>query len=379
MNFETAQGASDGLVAIYHANNMLTPFKIVEIPFAFRLFSFTTGSTNPEDFVVFTGTYSGGLKQVIRVVDNDPIIYSINKVYDYFTNGHTGSQYFRSLSVKYGQGGIFLTVYYPVTEIHVDMNGVRLPGVADSVTLVVSGDPYSKVLTPLPGYIPRGFKIGDPPPSGAGTYTLGTTASYFQVTARMKAYFVYDIDYGPAEVTVIKMVTGDYANKKKDFDFIIYFTHTGGAAYNAGVTISYVGGIVPDSGATAPGDDILTTETGGFATFKLQHGQMITISVPYDTDVIIEEVLNDDYTTMFNDDAAVSSIYTSGRITNPISLNTGDCVTVEFLNTRKGIVPTGIKDDFNLPMVLPLLVVLISLTHWIGRRVGRRRKQWMKR
>jgi hypothetical protein len=342
-NFDEESGDSEGLFVVYHKDDLVNPVRVANIPFKFKLFAFTTGLTNPEDYYVFTGTYEGGLRQIIRWADDEPEIYSVNRPWDYKENNHTRKHYYRSLSVKYGKGVIY-PYYWAITEKHVDKNGNPIPGIDDGFSLVAKGETYSKDIPTIPGYVIKGYKEGPTPPSGNGTYTPGKIATFSPVNGSMIMYFVYDIDYGTADVTVSKIIEGDFANMTKVFAFTAYFTDADGKKLDKGTTF-------------ACSDGTLTLGESGEDTFSLGHGQAITIKdVPVGTFIRIEETDGGNYTVTIIDSV---DGFIPGKTTGdkPID-NQGR--TFEFTNTRIIPVPTGLDDGDQILMTMLLLTILMA-------------------
>ena len=361
MNFETKIGAADGLVVIYNTKSPLVPVRIAKIPFAFRLLSFTTGADKPENFYVYTGTFSGGLQQIIRATDNNPNIYSVKRPWDYKDNKHVSGQYFRSLSVKYGPLASF-PLYFAVTEKHVDMSGQPIAGVEDGLELVEGGKNYSKLIPGIPGYSIKGYKL-----SSNGALIEKTTASISNITASTQIYFVYDLLPTVVDVTVSKKVSGSFADMSKTFAFTVYLKDEKKNPLSAGKKFTYV---LSDQGASTPKTGVLTLAAGGTAEFSLMHGQTITIkNVPVDAWIKIAEDKYNNYDTSYKKKGDISS--TKGYETELIIVGFED-QTFEFFNERKAVAPTGIEEAWGREALLLFAMLIIAsgltATYLIKRR-----------
>ena len=138
--------------------------------------------------------------------------------------------------------------------------------------------------------------------------------------------------------------------------------------------LSYIGGILPDSGATAPSDDTLELDTNGKTTFTLRHGQSITIlDVPADAKIQIEEAADENYTTTFLDSERTK--YEEGNDTGVRDM-TEDSRSFHFVNERRIPVPTGIDPSNTfIILLLPILVILAGLTSFMIKIACRRRRR----
>jgi len=77
-----------------------------------------------------------------------------------------------------------------IIEKYVDINGNPIPGKADTRSRLSAGDPYSKVIPAIDGYIVKGYSEGTPP-SGVDTFDRGATALIAQVDEETIIYFIY--------------------------------------------------------------------------------------------------------------------------------------------------------------------------------------------
>jgi TQXA domain-containing protein len=81
-------------------------------------------------------------------------------------------------------------------------------------------------------------------------------------------------------VTLQKTVTGNGADTNKEFEFKVLLSgySDGSNTPLNNKTFSVKSGVVEGSGATAPNITSITTDSNGYATVKLKHGQTITIN-----------------------------------------------------------------------------------------------------
>ncbi|MCL2060153.1 MAG: hypothetical protein FWH01_14060 [Oscillospiraceae bacterium] len=339
-NFDLDVGAADGLMFIFERSNPDVPFKVIEIPYAFRLFSFTTGSTSWQDFYIYTGTVSGGVNQIVRK-DDHPEIYSVRKPFEYYENGHAGSaqvsNYYRSVNVKYGSGGTYV-FRYPVTEIHVDVNGAPIAGIPTTVHMVPIGTAYGKQARTIDGYDYKGYKM-DSAPGYVGDYTASSPENVI-INKVSTIYLIYDVRRSTVDVTVSKLVSGNYANKTRQFAFTVHFTDSTGAGLGQGLEFQYTGSIIPGEAHVAPPGGTLRLDERGGAGFTLAHGQSITIAgVPVDAYIRIDEAPDSNYETSFTDTKGAPG---KNTVTTGPRLVGEEDREFRFTNERIIIIPTGI-------------------------------------
>jgi fibronectin-binding protein 1 len=157
-------------------------------------------------------------------------------------------------------------------------------------------------------------------------------------------------------LSLSKMVSGQFASKSKDFSFEITLKDKDGSA----VAGSYAVESSAISGVTAPTISSLTF-TEGKATVSLKHGQSIKIKeIPEGYTYEVREVLEDNspYTSQ------ISVKYGSTTDTVDRS-NTGEYTivadqTVAYTNVREDVVPTGIHTNFAPLAVCCMLIVLLA-------------------
>ncbi len=198
---------------------------------------------------------------------------------------------------------------------------------------------------------------------GANGTLLKTTPTLSVVTSSSPIYLVY----ARINVTVSSVVNGDYADKTRDFTFTIKFEDASGSPLTG--ELAYTGGILPGSGALAPGNNSLNLNPSGEANFTLRHGQVITIAgVPANGKVwIMESVIG--YTTTWQDGTASS---VPGNSTDELAMS-GTDRTIAFTNTYydDDVVPAGIRTDDTGALLLAgvsILLLAVSLIHRRGQK-----------
>jgi hypothetical protein len=372
-SFGAGKGSSSGMLIVYEKSNLAVPARVVNVPFGFTEFCYTTGTTSTRTDYVYIGTTSQGLKQVVRQslgtthTADLGAIYSVLRPMDYHDNGHLYQNYWRSLAVKHGDNFKFNLA---VTEKHVDIYGKSIPGTKDFVTLVESTKDYSKPITNIPGYIIKGYRV-DSKPAGDGTYTQATTASITNVTKNTDIYFVYDLPPPTADVTVSKAVKGAFAELDKAFTFSLRLVDTTNSTPACvGESFSYVGGVLPGFIATAPADGSITIDEYG-AEFSLSHGQTITIKgLPVGIMLQVVEYKDAGYTARIDEDKGF--YLTNGLYSYPVILSAAD-YTFNFTNKRVMAPPTGFNDSLwtleTLLLSIMLSIVLGLATIEIRRRI----------
>ena len=172
------------------------------------------------------------------------------------------------------------------------------------------------------------------------------------------------------ELSVCKLVTGNFGNKSKDFTFEIEFTKSDGSALvGTGFTMQFTD--LYDS--TYVRNRTYTLEAGKVSV-DLPHGKKVTfLSLPKGISYTITEVNGDGY-------AIHSGIYTG----DPKSVDSADLkggkeqtgtlnenVSYLYLNEMQGSIPTGI----NLSLAAPIAAATLILGYFIFYYIKRRRKQ----
>ena len=159
-------------------------------------------------------------------------------------------------------------------------------------------------------------------------------------------------------LSISKEITGEFSNRNKDFEFTIFFTDLDGSPLPAGTQFSYIGGIIADSGAAAPPSGILVLDSNGSASFRLGHGQLITIEeAPLSAYVQIVETPDVNYAVSFTD-SENEGVSVNSNDTTPLPMT--EERSFSFNNERIMIVPTGVNPG-SAGAVIPLFVLLSSL------------------
>jgi hypothetical protein len=172
-----------------------------------------------------------------------------------------------------------------------------------------------------------------------------------------------------ADLTVSKVVAGAYADRTQSYKFELCFWTPGGTAFGNDVILAYSGGVVANSGATAPADGELKL-AAGCGTVELGHGQSITLTVPKPTQFKVEETPVTGYTASYkiNDGQPVADDDFLDSVDQP--------TTVAFTNTRatQPQVPSGVDASGN---GLALWGVALGAALVVAPRMlrGRRRAQ----
>jgi len=157
-------------------------------------------------------------------------------------------------------------------------------------------------------------------------------------------------------LSISKEITGKFGNRSNDFEFTVFFTDLDGKPLPAGTQFDYTGDIAADSGAAAPPDGILVLDSNGSASFRLGHGQLITVKgVPLGRYVQIVETPDAKYTASFADSIYEGIIFNSNE-TGSLYITEGR--SFSFYNERIVIVPTGINLG-GAGVVIQLLVLLL--------------------
>lgn len=162
------------------------------------------------------------------------------------------------------------------------------------------------------------------------------------------------------ELTVSKLVTGSFGNLTQEFDFTIILTDSDGNPLPDGTQFNYGGGIIPDSGATAPADGTLTLDRTGRATFQLGHGQSITIAdLPLGGSVQVVETADPNYTASVTD-SEHADVIVAGHDTTVLPMAPDR--TFQFVNERVVPPPTGLTlGNAGAALLLPVLMLLTAL------------------
>ncbi|MCL2030482.1 MAG: hypothetical protein FWG93_02950 [Oscillospiraceae bacterium] len=355
-------------IVIFAAGDLTSPLRTLSVPFDAGMFSFTTGGTSAQNYNIYMGD-SGGLQQLSRLsgaspaVYDNPLIYSVNKTYQYYNNNHVPDNYYRSLPVKTGAAALLI-----VREIYVDIYGLPVPGKDDTTVMVEAGGYYGKdilTLDNIDGYSVRGHKWDAPPNSGGGDYTPGSPGST-QIKENRDIYYVY-APYREVDVTVSKIVMGDLSGTVRPFTFALALKDGEGNPLAAGTRIYYEGdAILPVN--------YITLEEGGKAVFSLRDGQAVILKdIPSNAMIKVTEVLDSGHWTMtYTDTRYPGALYEFDMLYETVGM---EARAFRFVNTWMFVVPTGLDAGARsaAAAALPLTAPALLLAGLAAAKLPRRR------
>lgn len=247
-----------------------------------------------------------------------------------------------------------------VTAYYVDYNGnsIREPARYAALTGETFNLPKEEISI-IPGYI--GWR------QNKNSQLLEVPVTLHNVVSNSSVYLVYE----RVNVTISSAVSGDYADKTRDFTFTVKIKDAGG--YPLKGEFVYTGGILTGSMTSPPDNGTLILDSDGGAIFTLHHGQMITIDgVPAKGIVWIEVESVSGYTSAWRDG---TSSLVKGSSTGDIILN-GVGRTIAFTNTYEDVVPAGIRTDDTGALLLAGVSILLFAVSLICRR---RKKEGLNR
>ncbi len=156
-----------------------------------------------------------------------------------------------------------------------------------------------------------------------------------------------------AVLNISKKVTGNYGNKNDEFEFTITVTGEPSEEY-----------IWKKNGEEQPEK----LKSGEETTFTMQHGDNVVVMVPIGVEVKVEEALSL-YDTSYSIDESTSI---SDRTAE---FEVDDNTSLEFVNNREGIVPTGVWMPIGLLLGAgaAFLICIVIL-----RRRGKRLKRYIR-
>lgn len=161
---------------------------------------------------------------------------------------------------------------------------------------------------------------------------------------------------GSMDLTVTKVVTGEFADENKDFTFTISVLDSG-ATYNVTRFASI--------SATTGTSGTLTANGSGVLTFTLKHDEKIIVSIPSGTLVTLTEANYGYYHPSYVLGTAASVNDAS------VSVTMDNDTTVAFTNMYNAVSPSGITFR-TLPFILILSMSALLVPVVI---VGRRRRK----
>jgi hypothetical protein len=263
---------------------------------------------------------------------------------------------------------------YTITEKYVDFDGAGI-GVDDTSTTVEQGNDYSFTIPPVSGYVDLGYKLHDKP-TDVSDYTAGNPAD-IEVLADADIYLVYA---ALTTVTVSKQVSGSFADMTAGFTFTVTFTDVEGNPLSNGTTFSYDGGALPGMGANGPAQDGTLNLTGGKDTYRLKHGQTITIKdVPANYLIKFEETPVKSYAATYRENpggdysTANSTPYATSLANMDSTLVGNEGKTFDIMNTINISPPTGINGGNQIPAILALIAILFGLPAFAAIGIIRKR------
>lgn len=254
-----------------------------------------------------------------------------------------------------------------VTVHYVDRNGNPVGGLSPVGYAAVRSAVFTlppQNIPSVPGYVYTGWQKG----TDGEQQSSEVPVTLPNVTANTFIYLRYA---RVNNVTVSSLVSGDYADKTKDFIFTIYFVDGSGAPLTG--TFAYTGGAVAGSGATAPTSGTLILGPSGATGFTLRHGQQITIADVPDGKVWMEVNSELGYIATWRDGDLPPSLpsLTTGELTM-----SGTDRTITCIETYHDIVPTGIRaDGTGAALLLLALLAGASVILLAGGLIRRKRKK----
>jgi hypothetical protein len=361
-----------GRMIVYANGDRTTPLRVVPIPKAYIAFAFTTGLETSRDYNVYIDVIAGGgMRQMIHKDHYYANIPSVNKMKDY-EGMWLGTKDRNAFPAILGKGTSTDELFFPVTEKHVDIYGNAIPDRDDNYVMVIENEYYDRKITVINGYDAIGHKWDYAPDSSGKDFKEGDPDAT-QIKKFRTIYFVYGKKILKTDVNVTKTVSGDFANKTKDFTFTICFMNSAEEPMSAGTEFTYIGWAIAGLGAAVPDGGKLFLNENGAATFKLKHGQAITIQgIPVGSIVAITETKDINYDVSFSDSAGPGGqINSTGNRTISVEGR-----TFEFLNSRVWRPNTGIKDNPSYPAALTLIAGAILLAGWATTKQIRKKRYY---
>lgn len=277
---------------------------------------------------------------------------------------------------------------HTITPSVVDKNNVAVPAAIEFdpaiATAPVPGDNlYRYYDNEFEWAVNAGYEIKDIKVNGisltaaeVAAAKLARKLAFPQMSDNKNVVFIVEEQtFTLQDLTISKLVTGDYADKTEIFSFIIYLPGNGDPDVVKSYT--YTGGTIAGTGATAPVGGTLSLTNDTYAFFSLKHGQTITIKdVPSDGSIRIVESPVTGYNAYYTDSKTQTVVK---------SFDTGTLVMGEanrrfdFENKRDAITPTGIVTGGNGIPLLSVLVLTIALGGFLATGAYRRKKDRERR
>lgn len=147
-------------------------------------------------------------------------------------------------------------------------------------------------------------------------------------------------------LSIKKEVKGDLGDKTKSFSFkVSLYDKSGIPIKNKSIPCTSASFV---SGVSSPYYSSLYFDSSGVASVTLKHGQSIslTTAIPYNGSYTVSEIAVSGYSTS-------TSNASGSNITNDM--------TASFINTKNGIVPTGLDESDDIQMVLLELSMIVLM------------------
>ncbi len=188
----------------------------------------------------------------------------------------------------------------------------------------------------------------------------GVTAR-FTIVENQSTWIVFDNKYTaqPVSFTLSHTVSGNMADRNKDFEFHIKLTDKQGKPITEPIKDNQ-------------GTEILSyDEKAGYHVVKLKHDEKIAFSLPYGSNVVVEQKPESDYTTTHGDD---KDHLTQTDYQHEVTLINGNGHTHHFNNDKNGVVPAGLDNhDKNIEaamLVAGSAVLLFAVIMGARRRMN---------
>ena len=200
-----------------------------------------------------------------------------------------------------------------------------------------------------------------------GNVFKNPTLTKAEVLADTDIYLIYERTVYDTSLKITKTLRNE-TNPEKEFTFKVILADTPANPLKSGQTFEYEGGIIDNSGAVALPAGSLPVD-GNIMTFNLKHGQTITIKeIPPGYDVLIYELPDAQYNTWSIKDGTEKE----GTFADMVHIILNSDVTVDFVNKRIYVPPTGISDESPgmgwLLVLAPALLTGLALPEIIKRR-----------
>jgi TQXA domain-containing protein len=163
-------------------------------------------------------------------------------------------------------------------------------------------------------------------------------------------------------LTLTKSVRGNLSDTNIGFSFKIQLTDGTSKPLSGSYPVS--AGTLEGTNATVPDISSLAFDANGEATVYLKHGQTITLEdLPADYGYQITELeAADSYYTTEITATGNAVIDNSGRTVKNLSNNEA-ATTVDYVNTRETVVPTGIRSNL-IPLMAACILTILAVAIW---------------